>query len=207
MKVIFLQDMPNVAKAGEIKEVADGYGRNFLIPKKLAVLANPTTANMIEVQRQIEAYRQKQAEATLAGLGRELEGKEITLKAQAGAKGRLHGSITTADIADELQNSAGLAVDKRKIELAEPINKLGSYDISIRLSKDIIPTIKVTVEEEEKAKETEREGEKVTTDKKAAVVKKEEKKKKRKKREEEKKEEKSATEEKVTVEEEEKEAE
>ena len=146
MKVIFVQDVSNVAKAGEIKEVADGYGRNFLIPKKLALLAkSPASITQFKMKAQSQADTQVE----LVRLAQQLEGKEIILKAHAGAKDRLHGSITSADIASELNNSAGLVIDKRKIELAEPIRQLGSYEVAIRLAKDIIPKIKVTVAEKE----------------------------------------------------------
>ncbi|GAH32337.1 unnamed protein product [marine sediment metagenome] len=148
MRVIFLEDVPNVARAGEIKEVANGYGRNFLIPKKLALLANSPATSLLEVQRKLTA--QNQTEDTLVKLANQLEGKGITLKARVGAKDRLYGSVTSADIVAELQNIAGVAVDKRKIELAEPIRQLGSYEVAIRLAKDIVPRIKVTVTAEEK---------------------------------------------------------
>jgi large subunit ribosomal protein L9 len=147
MKVIFLQDVPNVARAGEVKEVANGYGRNFLIPQNLALLAKPGATSMIEAQSMIKA--QAESQAKLIELANQLDGSEVTLKARAGAKERLYGSITTADIAAELQNSAGLVVDKRKIELAEPIRQLGSYEVAIRLAKDTIPKVKVRVTEEE----------------------------------------------------------
>ena len=139
MKVIFLQDVPNVARAGEIKEVASGYGRNFLIPKKLAVLANSPAVSTIEAQLKIKAGSQVQTEAELVEQAHHLDGKEIVLEARVGAKDRLYGSITSADIAAELQNSTGVVVDKRKLELAEPIRQLGSYEVAIRLAKDIIP--------------------------------------------------------------------
>jgi large subunit ribosomal protein L9 len=148
MRVIFLEDVPNVARAGEIKEVANGYGRNFLIPKKLALLANSPATNLIEIQRKLAT--QPQTEDALVKLANQLEGREVTLKARAGAKDRLYGSVTSADITAELQNSAGLAIDKRKIELAEPIHQLGSYEVVIRLAKDIVPKIKVIVIAEEK---------------------------------------------------------
>jgi len=149
MKVIFLQDVPNVAQAGEIKEVADGYGRNFLIPKKLALLANTPALSTIKTQLKTEAGPQVQTEAKLAELAQQLEGKEITLEARVGAKDHLYGSITTADIASKLQNTSGVVIDKRKIELADPIRQLGSYEVTIKLAKDIIPKIKVTVTEKE----------------------------------------------------------
>lgn len=149
MKVVFLEDMPNVAKTGEIREVADGYGRNFLIPRKLAMLADSQAANMIEAQLKKKAHFQAQTEAEMGELAEQLEGKEVILKARAGAKDRLYGSITSADIAEELSKSAGLVIDKRKIELAEPIRQVGSYEVTIRLTKDIIPKIKLMVVEEE----------------------------------------------------------
>jgi large subunit ribosomal protein L9 len=157
MKVIFLQDVPNVAQAGEVKEVADGYGRNFLIPKKLAALANPQAISQAETRAQKMEAR---LTAELEELASQLEGKEVSLKAKAGAKDRLYGSITSADIAAELNNITGLDIDKRKIELDEPIRQLGSYEIAIRLARDIVPKIKVTVTEEEAPKEKEKPPEK-----------------------------------------------
>jgi len=149
MKVIFLEDVPHVAKAGEIKDVAHGYGRNFLIPQKLALLAKSHDISAVETQLKIRARSQAQTEAELAELAKQLDGREISLKARSGAKDRLYGSITSADIAAELLNTTGLHIDKRKIELAEPIRQLGSYEVVIRLAKDIIPQIKVSVVEKE----------------------------------------------------------
>ncbi len=145
MKVVFLKDVPRVAKAGEIKEVASGYGRNFLIPRELAMLASSQAISLAEAQRRVKARQQAESEAELVELARELEGKEITLEARVGAQEHLYGSITNADIAAELESSAGLVVDKRKIELAEPIRELGSYEVAVRLAKEIVPKIKVTV--------------------------------------------------------------
>ncbi len=149
MKVIFLQDVPNVARAGEIKEVASGYGRNFLIPQKLALLASSPAISVIEAQRKISTRNQQQTEAELVEVANRLDGREIFLKAQAGAKDRLYGSITNADIAAELESATGLVIDKKKIELAKSIHQLGSYEVTIRLAKDVIPKIKVTVTEKE----------------------------------------------------------
>ncbi|MDD5038812.1 MAG: 50S ribosomal protein L9 [Dehalococcoidales bacterium] len=148
MKVIFLQDVPNVAKSGDTKEVADGYARNFLIPQKLALQAKPGAVNVLEVQLKMKARSQAQTEAELNEMGSKLEGKEIILKGRTGAKDRLYGSVTAADIAAEIEKTIGLIVDKRKIELVEPIRQVGSYDVVIRLTKDVIPKIKVTVTEE-----------------------------------------------------------
>ena len=164
MKVIFLQDVPNVAQTGQVKEVADGYARNYLIPRKLAAMAQPQAVSQIEA-------RTKKMEARLTGelteLAGQLEGKEVSLKAKAGAKEKLYGSITSADIAAELKNVTGIEVDKRKIELGEPIRQLGSYEIAIKLGKDIAPKVRVTVTEEE-AEEKPPKKEKKTAKKKEA---------------------------------------
>lgn len=156
MKVVFLEDVPNVARAGEMKEVADGYGRNFLIPRKLAVVAGAQVINEIEAHLKKKAHLQAQTEAEMKGLADQLEGKEIVLRARAGDKDRLYGSITNADIAEELEKSTGLVIDKRKIELDESIREVGNYEIAIRLTGDIIPKIKLTVMEEEKKESKEK---------------------------------------------------
>ena len=149
MKVIFLQDVPNVAQAGEIKAVADGYGRNFLIPKKLALLANTSATQTVEAQRRTRERTQARLEGEMTGLANQLDGKEVVIQARAGAQDRLFGSITSADIASELQNSNGIIVDRKKIELEEPIRQLGSYEVVVKLAKDITPRITVTVVQKE----------------------------------------------------------
>ncbi|MFC2014454.1 50S ribosomal protein L9 [Chloroflexota bacterium] len=145
MKVIFLQDVPNVGKAGQIKEVSNGYGKNFLIPRKLALLAESDSVKAVAVKLEAKIRNQAQTEAELVELASQLDGKEIILEAQSGGKDRLYGSITTSDIAAGLEQATGLTVDRRKIELDESIRKIGSYDVSIKLAKDIVPKIKVTV--------------------------------------------------------------
>ncbi len=148
MRVVFLEDVPRVANAGDMKEVADGYGRNFLLPRKLAVLADASASRIVEAQLKLRARRQAETEAEMAELAKLLEGKEIALKVRAGAEGKLYGSVTSADISDELKN-ANLTVDKKNIEVAEPIHQLGIYEIPIRLTKDLVPKIKLTVAEKE----------------------------------------------------------
>jgi len=145
MRVVFIQDVPSVARAGEVKEVADGYARNFLIPRKLALLAKPQALSQLETREITEAGE----DTELTMLAQQLEGKEVGIKARVGAKDKLYGSITSTDIASELKNSTGLDIDKRKIELEEPIRHLGSYEVAIRLGKDTVPKIKVSVTEEE----------------------------------------------------------
>ena len=145
MKVIFMEDVPKVAKAGDMKEVADGYGRNFLIPKKLAVLADPSAMNSVESQLKKRA----RVIEDMGVLGQQLENMEFTLKARVGEQERLYGSITNADIAAEIESAAGVVIDKRKIEIEEPIRQLGTHEVTIRLAKDIMPKIRLTVIPEE----------------------------------------------------------
>jgi large subunit ribosomal protein L9 len=149
MKVVFLQDVPNVARAGEMKEVADGYGRNYLIPRKLAAQADPKMMNAIEAQVRARARQVAQNEAEMTELAEQIDGKEITITARVGANERLYGSITAGDIIAELEKSFGIIVDKRKIDLENPIRELGSHEVPIRLTRDIIPSITVTVTGEE----------------------------------------------------------
>ena len=154
MKVIFTEDVPNVAKSGQMKEVADGYARNYLIPRKLAVFANSGTIKAMAAQMEARIKADAQAEIEMEDLGKSLDGREIFIEAKSGGKERLYGSVTSADIAAELETATGLEVDKRKIKLLEAIHQLGTYDVEIRLSKDITPKIRVTVTEKS-AEETE----------------------------------------------------
>lgn len=152
MKVVFMEDVPNVGKAGQIKEVADGYGKNFLIPRKLAVPARPNDIKAVESQIKARARLAAKTEAEMKALAGELEGKEITLKAKVGQQERLYGSITSADISAGLESSLHAIVDKRKIELVEPIRQTGTYEVTIKLGKDIATKIKVSVVAEESDK-------------------------------------------------------
>ncbi len=145
MKVVFIEDVPNVGKVGELKEVADGYGRNFLIPKKLATPATADAINNIEAQIKKRAIIEAKTEEELVELAAQLEGKEVNIEARIGEQDRLYGSITTSDIAEELKNSSGLNVDKRKIELDEPIRQVGSHKVVLKLGKEITAKITVTV--------------------------------------------------------------
>ncbi len=149
MKVIFIQNVPGVAKAGEIKDVASGYGRNYLIPRKMAILADLKSVNSIGKTIEIVARNQAQTEVELLELASHINEREVTIEARAGVNDRLYGSITASDIAEELEKVTGFSVDKRKIALGEPIRQVGSYDITIKLAKDIVPQIRVTVTEKQ----------------------------------------------------------
>jgi large subunit ribosomal protein L9 len=161
VKVIFIEDVPDVALAGEAREVADGYGRNYLLPKKLAVLANSQASGTVEAQLKKVALKRAQAEKEMAEVATKLDGTEITIKAKVGEKERLYGSVTGADIAEQLSSSAGLDIDKRKIELAEPIREVGSHEVTVRFTQDITAVVTVTVEPDKvvEAKEEEEKAE------------------------------------------------
>jgi large subunit ribosomal protein L9 len=147
MKVIFLKNVPK-GRRGEIKEVADGYARNFLFPKGMALPATPSAIKAAKAISDEKAESQARQHEELSRIVQELEGKELHFKARAGVKGRLHGAITTASIADELSRLAGFDIDKKKVELEEPLHHLGNYDVMINLGTGAEAKIKVIIEEE-----------------------------------------------------------
>jgi large subunit ribosomal protein L9 len=147
MKVILLKDISK-GKRGEIKEVADGYARNFLLPKGLALLATPSATKSAEILLEERAERQARQREELSRMIQELEGKELYFKVKAGAKGRLHGAITSTSIADELSQLTGFEIDKKRVQLEEPLHHLGSYEVAINLGTGAEAKIKVVIEEE-----------------------------------------------------------
>ena len=149
MKVIFFKDVHNLAKAGEAKEVNDGYARNFLIPKKLAAIAQGDVQAHFEAEQRATARRQAKADAEIAALAKTIEGKTVTLKGKVGAKDQLYGSITNSDVADGLSKLLGTEIDKRKVELAEPIRHTGTFEAVVKLSGELTPKFKVKVTGEE----------------------------------------------------------
>ena len=149
MKVIFIEDVTNVARAGQTKVVADGYARNYLFPRKLAVLANSRAATAVEAYLKKVAKKRAIEEAEMAELAKVISGTEITLKAKVGENERLYGSVTGADIAEELSRKIGREVDKRKVDVAEPIRQVGVYDVTIRFTHDITAVVNVTVMSDE----------------------------------------------------------
>ncbi|HUV73018.1 MAG TPA: 50S ribosomal protein L9 [Anaerolineae bacterium] len=145
MDVILLKDVARLGQAGEVCNVAPGYARNHLIPQGLAVMATKGAVKELEQRQQAEARRQKQVEADAHGLAQELDGIALTIHAKTGEKDRLYGSITSGDIAAALEKESGISVDRRKIELEEPIRQLGIYTIPVRLLSDVSPQIRVDV--------------------------------------------------------------
>src|SRR4030043_94186 len=147
MKFIFLKDAPK-GKRGEIKEVADGYARNFLFPKGLALPATPSATKAAKLLSEEKAEQQARQLDEQSKMAQELEGRELHFKAKAGARGRLHGAITTANIAKELSQLTGFEIEKKKIELEEPLHHPGSYEVAIKLGTGAQAKIKVIIEEE-----------------------------------------------------------
>ena len=149
MRVVFLEDVPNVARAGEEKEVADGYGRNFLLPRKLALLATPSARRAAELEVRKRQERQERFAAELGILAQQLEGHVLTFKAKVVEEERLYGSIRDSNIAEELSRLTGLEIERKQVELEEPIRQLGEYEVTVRFGKDLAATIKVIVAQEE----------------------------------------------------------
>jgi large subunit ribosomal protein L9 len=145
MKIILTQAVPGLGEAGTIKEVADGYARNFLLPRKLAVAATRASLKQAEEQAELYARKAGKARAALEGAAGAIEGKQVTIRARAGSENRLYGSITSADLSDALQEQYGISVDRRKIELTEPIHRLGTYSATADLGNGVTANFSVEV--------------------------------------------------------------
>ena len=145
MKVIFIEDVPQVAKVGQTKDVANGYARNYLFPRKLAILADSSAATALEAHLKKIVKQRAIEEAEMTELAKKIEGTAITLKAKVGEKDKLYGSVTVADIAEALNKVIDREIDKKKIDLAEPIRHIGVYDVTVRLTHEIATVISLTV--------------------------------------------------------------
>jgi len=145
VNVIFVEEVPGVAKIGQKKKVADGYARNYLIPYGLAVVEGSQAARDAEKElaKKIKA-RELQANE-LSEIREKIDGAEITIAAKVGEKDKLYGSVTAADIAAELSKIAGCEIDKKIVELAEPVKVVGSYDVPVKLMWDLVAVVKVHV--------------------------------------------------------------
>ena len=149
MKVILLQDVKGTGKKNEVKEVSDGYARNFLLPKKLAVPADNTNMKELnEKNKSIENKAQKEYEAAVE-LGKRMEELNVVIYSKAGDGGRLFGSITSKDIAEQIKKQHNREVDKRKITLDEPIRVLGSRFVDIKIHQKVTTKIRVDVKEKQ----------------------------------------------------------
>jgi large subunit ribosomal protein L9 len=147
MKVLLLKDVFKLGRAGDVKRVADGYGRNFLIPQGLAALATPgmlKQADRIREKATVERVRMNEA---LGSVAEKIQGLELIFAAKAGETGKLYGSITTAMIADAIEEKIGTDVDRRQID-TQPIKTLGVHTVEVRLTIDLMPTITALVHRE-----------------------------------------------------------
>ena len=148
MKVILLEDVKTLGKKGDIVDVSDGYARNFVLPKKLGVEANAKNMNDLKLQK---ANADKVAQEQLAAaqeLAKTLETKEVTLTIKSGEGGKTFGSVSSKEIAQAAREQCSLELDKKKIQLSEPIKALGVYEVGIKLHPKVTGTLKVNVIEE-----------------------------------------------------------
>jgi len=144
MKVILREDVEKLGKAGDVVKVADGFGRNYLIPRQLAVPANVRNLKALEHDRRVIEARAKKSRKSAESLASRLSVVSITLPAKAGEEGRLFGAITSRDIAEALEK-AGVPVDRKNVLLHDPIKQLGDYKVKIKAGSDLHPEISVSV--------------------------------------------------------------
>jgi len=145
MKVVFLADVKGQGKKDQIKEVSDGYARNFLIPKKLAAPADAKVMNEIKNKEASKLHKIEVEKAEANALAEKLKTVMIKITAQAGADGRLYGSVTSKDIVEALDKQHGIVIDKRKLNLPDPIKAFGVYSIDVKLYTEISGKINVSV--------------------------------------------------------------
>ncbi len=145
MQVLLLQDVDNLGYAGDVKKVADGYGRNYLLPRNLAVLATPGALKQAETIRKAAERRRAIEKSDAEATANQLVGLELLFERRAGETGKLYGSVTSGDIAEAIKAKTGMEIDKRKVALPEPIRQLGDQDVLIKLMIDVTATIKVHV--------------------------------------------------------------
>ena len=145
MKVLLTQDVYNLGHAGEVKTVADGYGRNFLLPRGMAILATPGAMKRADAVRNAGVKRRAQEQSDMEAVAQVINGQTVHFAVRTGEKGKLYGSITAGNIADKLTQLLGKEFDKRKVALREPIRDIGTHVVPIRLTADIAPTVNVVV--------------------------------------------------------------
>lgn len=145
MKVVLTQDVPKLGRRGTVLEVADGYGRNYLLPRGLAVPAEAGVLEDLAEREKAQKAKEKRLEERARATAAALAGRELVIAARAGEGGKLFGAVTAKEIAEALARDFQVEVDKRKIELAGPIKALGSYPVHIRLHPQIAATITVKV--------------------------------------------------------------
>lgn len=148
MKVILQQDVKGQGKKGQMIEVAEGYARNFLLPRKLAVLATADAMNTMKLQEKAKKAEEARLKAEAEAIAEKLKGVQVKIPARAGANGKLFGAVTGKEVSDALQNQFGIEIAKQKIVMTEPIKAFGGYQLKAKLGHEISGTISVMVVEE-----------------------------------------------------------
>ena len=147
MKVILLQDVKGKGKKGQMLEVSDGYARNFMLPKKLAIEATPDAINTMRMNDKATQERIAREKAAAMETAKKLRAMTLVVKAKGGGAGKLFGSVTNQEIADALKANAGITLDKRKLVIAEPIKNVGTYTVQCKLGYEINAPLTVKIEE------------------------------------------------------------
>jgi large subunit ribosomal protein L9 len=147
IQVVLQQDVNKLGKSGELVRVRPGFARNYLLPRQLALAATHSAVRRIEHDRTVAQSKADKAKKEAQGIGAQIEAMTITLALKAGDDGRLFGSVTTKDIENAVKGQTGgrIAIDRKKMHLAEPIKSLGSYAIPVKLVSDVVATLKVEV--------------------------------------------------------------
>lgn len=149
MDVILQKDVKNLGSKGDVVKVAEGYGRNYLIPRGLAIEATDKNMAELKMKKKQQKKREERELQEAQNIAKKIDDKRLVLKVKAGEKGRLFGSITTKDIAEKIQSDYGVELDKRKIELAQPIRTLGNYRVEIKIHPGVSATLNVVVEKQD----------------------------------------------------------
>lgn len=145
MKLILQQEVKGLGKKNDIVEVSEGYARNFLLPKKLALVATDATVNQIKDQKAAQARREQRANDEAKMLASQLSKVSVTVSVKTGEGGRLFGSVSGKDVADALERQHGLAIDKRKVELKDTVKSIGTYTATVRVHPDVSAQLSVNV--------------------------------------------------------------
>ena len=146
MRVIFLEDIPNVARAGDVKEVKNGYAKNYLLPKQLAVAATRQELARLETIRRVGLERQSKLRDGVQALAERLEAAEVVLRVRTGPTGRLYGAVTNTMIAEELSTLMDVEIDRRNVTLDDTIHEPGSYQAMVKLHSELTATVSFAVE-------------------------------------------------------------
>ncbi len=147
MKVILLQDIRGKGKKGQMLEVSDGYARNFMLPRKMAIEATPDAINTMKMNDKATQERIAREKAEALELSKKLRGLTLVVTARGGGNGRLFGSVTNQEIADTLKAKEGISLDKRKIIISDPIKNAGTYTVTCKLGYEITTPLTVKIEE------------------------------------------------------------